>query len=115
MKVQIQVETFQLFLEPIQPVQTTSTSTIQKYRLPSLAQANQLLGENWWYRILNKYGEFSHIVPGTFHVWLYERAPLTEFTTESEPIQIYRGYDLTVRFVKDNKTHSDLDQLISST
>lgn len=110
----IQLETFNQFIDRIKPVDTVLQGIKSIHRIVSLNQACAYFGKSWWFRVLNIHGDCCHIVPGTFQVWVFERKPLTEFSlTDSSQRQVYRGYVLVVRFVRDTKSKSDMLKLVN--
>ena len=110
----VQLDTFTEFLENLKPLDTVKKGAKTTYRLSSFRQGNICLGRtDWWYRVLNGLGDSCYIVPGTFHFWLSERCPLTEFSLDGQlETQLYRGYVLVVRFVRDTKSKSDMVNVI---
>ena len=52
--------------------------TIKSYK-----DLNPILGQNWYFRIINAYGDFCYVIRNTFEFWIHDRRPLVEFTENS--------------------------------
>ena len=68
--------------------------------LRSLSNFDDLLGEGWHWRVLNKQGDFSFVEPNTITFWLTERKPLEEYSAEGILKLVHRGYRFHLRFAR---------------
>lgn len=60
--------------------------------------AKSAFSKGWWFRILNKAGDFSFIDLDTFQLRLQERPCLEEYSLDGK-ILYHRGFQAVVRFV----------------
>ncbi|KAJ8049454.1 hypothetical protein HOLleu_02210 [Holothuria leucospilota] len=71
------------------------------------------LGRGWHYRGLNSNGDVCFVVEGSVQVRMYERQPLTEYVSpESSSTLLHRGFQFVFKFVKDNGTRTDFEELL---
>ena len=82
--------------------------TIKSYK-----DLNPILGQNWYFRIINAYGDFCYVIRNTVEFWIYDRRPLVEFTENSFQQNIERGCIFRLRFVHGNGNKTDLALFLS--
>lgn len=84
-----------------------------RYRLQSLSDLNNYLGDGWYYRIVNSSGDFSFVISGTTQFWLHERKPLISYSNDkTSHTLLHRGFVFTMRFVRDHGTSHDFDNFM---
>lgn len=71
------------------------------YFISKLSDLNELLGNNWHFRVVNKNKDFAFIVDGTVRYRLSERRPLVEFDADGNPTYKHRGFFLVFKFLRD--------------
>ena len=52
------------------------------HRYP-MSSWNNVLGDDWWWRIINSAGDFAYIDQTTLHMSLKERQPLLEYIPQT--------------------------------
>ena len=99
----IQRETFETFIHAIGAIEDNSKAGRVLFRATHASVA-ELLGPDWWYRLVNAAGDFAYLEEDTIQIWLHERRCLEEFVlTEQKTLEkrlLHRGYLLAFRFVK---------------
>ena len=91
---------------------SSSAEVNGKYNLNNLSDLNEILGEGWHYRIVNRNQDFSFIIGETVSFYILERQPLTEFMKDGSLKLIHRGFVLVFRFVRDRGNRFDLQQFL---
>lgn len=77
----------------------SSKTARNSYYFSNTQLAKTTFMKGWWYRIINKAGDFAHIDLDTFQMWLRERPCLEEYTKEGQLKLTHRGFKAVVRFV----------------
>lgn len=83
------------------------------FSLSSFSQLAPLLGKDWFFRIFNEGGDFSHIVHRTVKFYLREREPLQEFV-DGAVLYTHRGFVCIFKFVREDKNESHFAEFINS-
>jgi hypothetical protein len=74
-----------------------------------------ILGDKWYERILNKNKDFSYVVKGTIQFWLHQKAPIKEFVTVGNQLienEIENDLILVFTFVREDGTGKDYDTAV---
>ena len=79
-----------------------------KYSLSKLTDLNELLGQNWHFKIVNANKDFAFIIEGTLSFCMTERPPLVEFNADGGSVITHRGFVLVVKFVRARGNAGDL-------
>lgn len=103
--------------EAFAPLQKCSTCIPGKggnYSVKSLHDLDVLLGERWFYRVINKNRDFAFVVDGSINFRVIERRPLIEYTSDQAcvPTYVHRGFHLVLRFVRDRGNAADLNRYL---
>ena len=84
------------------------------YTVHHLRDLSPLLGEKWFFRIVNSLGDFEFVLPETFEFWMLERAPLLDYQSGGKANLVHRGFICVVRFVKEKGNKYDFETTIGN-
>ena len=84
------------------------------YSVKCLNDLDAVLGERWFFRVINKNRDFAFVVEGSVSYRVIERRPLIEFTPDQDctATYVHRGFHLVFKFVRDRGNASDLNHYL---
>lgn len=88
-----------------------------KWTLHELTDLNEVIGKDWYYRIVNRFSDFSYVKKGSFTYWLAERPPLHEYNFSDSGLSskfTHRGFALKVKFVRGIGNKFDFESYIAN-
>lgn len=108
---EITIKIMEHFLSDINAQESKTIGGRVVYRSDIRSVGRVVANQDWFFWINNPAGNFAYILEDTLQFWKFEKAALREFTWELQPRLIHRGYNLTVRFVKQFGNKADLHLL----
>ncbi|KAJ8019297.1 hypothetical protein HOLleu_42178 [Holothuria leucospilota] len=88
-----------------------------KWTLHELTDLNEVIGKDWYYRIVNRFSDFSYVKKGSFTYWPAERPPLHEYNFSDSGLSskfTHRGFALKVKFVRGIGNKFDFESYIAN-
>ena len=98
-----------------------AANTGRDLHLGAYSDLDELLGENWHYRVCNERGDFSYVILETVRYHIYTPRPLLEYSVSTEsdgklkytPVYIEQGPELVFSFVRGDGNHVKLAKFLS--
>ena len=93
----------------------------RQFKLGKYSDLNELLGEDWHFRVVNTRGDFSYVVLETVKYHTYTPKPILEYTTKKNgsrklsytPVYIEQETQLVFSFVRRDGNHRKLIEVLS--
>ena len=91
-----------------------------QFAISSYSDLNDLFGERWHYRITNRIGDFSYVIPATVAFWETRPHPLKEYravknrdgSTTFEPLFIEQSSNIVFKFGRGDGNKAKLLEFI---
>ncbi|KAJ8029732.1 hypothetical protein HOLleu_29202 [Holothuria leucospilota] len=106
----VQKECFDLFTAKHNLV-SSQKAACSFYSFRDTQHAKSTFLKGWWYRIINKAGDFAYINFDTFKIWIKERPCLEEYSADGQLQLTHRGFQAVTRFVSLKGNRFDYDML----
>lgn len=74
-----------------------------KWTVKHLTDWNRAIGDDWYFRIAHRFGDFCYVGNGSLVLWLTVKPPLQEFVRSNGTLTAnyaHRGFAVEVCFVK---------------